>query len=270
MNKVVVVEDEELVRKGLVLTTSWADYRCEVIGEATNGLEGVEMILKLKPDIVITDVNMSGLDGIEMIRQVMNQVDLACIIISGYSEFEYARQAVKLGVKDYLMKPIDDEDLHQALLRVCEEVNQKHKMHHIQNRLESLEENKLIFFKEYFSENDADGKTDYIARAIQYIQNHYMEDLAIKEVADFLHLSEGYLSKLFKNETGYTFVDYLTNYRMKKACKLLTVPTVKIYEIAEQVGYKDQRYFSLLFKKITGMTPKEFKERKVSINKESV
>ncbi|HEY8464018.1 MAG TPA: response regulator [Bacillota bacterium] len=266
MIKVVVVEDEELVRKGLVLTTSWDNYNCEVIGEATNGLEGVEMILKLKPDIVITDVNMSGLDGIEMIRKVRSQVDFECIIISGYSEFEYARQAVKLGVKDYLMKPIDDADLHQALLRVCEEVNQKHKMNHIQDRLESLEENKLVFFKEYLSTNDTDGKTDYIARAIQYIHNHYTEDLAIKDVADFLHLSEGYLSKLFKNETGYTFVDYLTNYRMKKACKLLTVPTVKIYEIAEQVGYKDQRYFSMLFKKVTGMTPKEFKEKKVATN----
>lgn len=270
MIKVVVVEDEELVRKGLILTTSWDKYDCEVIGEAENGLEGVEMILKLKPDIVITDVNMSGLDGIEMIRRVINQLDIACIIISGYSEFEYARQAVKLGVKDYLMKPIDDEDLHQALLRVCEEVNRKQKMSQIQDRLESLEENKLLFFKEYFSENDGDGKTNYIARAIHYIQEHYQEDLGIKEVADFLHLSEGYLSKLFKNETGYTFVDYLTNYRMKKACKLLTAPTVKIYEIAEQVGYKDQRYFSLLFKKVTGLTPKEFKERRVTVNKENL
>lgn len=263
MIKVVVVEDEELVRKGLILTTSWENYDCAVVGEAVNGSAGVELILKLKPDVVITDVNMSGLDGIEMLKQVIGKVDIECIIISGYSEFEYARQAVKLGVKDYLMKPIDDADLNNALLRVCEEVKQKHKMHHIQDKLESLEENKLVFFKEYFAENDEDGKTNYIARAIQYIQNHYKEDLGIKEVADFLYLSEGYLSKLFRNETGYTFVDYLTNYRMKKACKLLTVPTVKIHEIAEQVGYKDQRYFSLLFKRITGMTPKEFKERSV-------
>jgi two-component system response regulator YesN len=261
MIKVVVVEDEALVRKGLILTTSWDDYDCEVVGEATNGLEGVDLILKLKPDIVITDVNMSGLDGIEMLKQVSEKVDIECIIISGYSEFEYARQAVKLGVKDYLMKPIDDDDLNNALLRVCKEVKEKYKIHHMQDQLESLDENKLIFFKEYFSENDEDSKTDYIARAIQYIRSHYKEDLGIKEVADSLYLSEGYLSKLFKNGTGYTFVDYLTNYRMKKACKLLTSSSVKIYEIAEQVGYKDQRYFSLLFKKITGMTPKEFKER---------
>jgi two-component system response regulator YesN len=261
MIKVVVVEDETLVRKGLILTTAWDDYHCEVIGEAANGLEGVELILKLKPDIVITDVNMSGLDGIEMIKRVTGKVDAEWIIISGYSEFEYARQAVKLGVKDYLMKPIADDDLNHALLRVCAEVKQKQAMHNIQNRLDSLEENKLMFFKEYFVKIDGDGtNNNYVVRAIEYIRNHYQADLGIKEVADFLSLSEGYLSKLFKSETGYTFGDYLTHYRMKQACKLLKDPTVKIYEIADRIGYKDQRYFSVLFKKSVGMTPKEFKE----------
>jgi two-component system response regulator YesN len=262
MIKVVVVEDEALVRKGLILTTPWDDYHCEVVGEAVNGLEGVEKILKLKPDLVITDVNMSGLDGIEMIKRVSAQVDAEWIIISGYSEFEYARQAVKLGVKDYLMKPIADDDLNQALRRVCAAVNEKQK-HNIRERVESLAENKLMFFKEYFSETDEGNTANYIGKAIQYIRSHYQEDLGIKEVADFLYISEGYLSKLFKNETGYTFGDYLTNYRMKKACKLLTDPTVKIYEIADKIGYKDQRYFSVLFKKVTGMSPTEFKERTV-------
>ncbi len=263
MIKVIVVEDEMLVRKGLVLTTSWDDYQCEVVGEASNGLEGVEIIRNLKPDIVITDINMSGLDGIEMIKCVKDEVDTEYIIISGYSEFEYARQAVKLGVKDYLMKPINDEDLNSALLSACTEVKEKRKIHSIQNSLENLEENKLVFFKEYLSRDGGNGQINYITKAIQYIRSHYKEDLGIKEVADFLYISEGYLSKLFKSETGYTFGDYLSNYRIKIACKLLADPSLKIYEIADQIGYRDQRYFSVLFKKITGMTPKEFKERDI-------
>ena len=79
-----------------------------------------------------------------------------------------------------------------------------------------------------------------------------------------LLISESYLTKLFRECTGYSFVDYLTSCRMKKACELLKDENMKIYAVAEQVGYKDQRYFSVLFKKFVGLTPRQFRERQPS------
>lgn len=260
MISVVVVEDEMLVKKGLILTTDWQKYNCEVVGEAANGLDGVREIEKMKPDIVITDVRMPGLDGIGMIEQVKEK-GLKCefIIISGYSEFEYARQAVKLGVRDFLIKPIDDEDLEHALMNTCEAVRDKQRIDKIENKMDNISESRVMLFKEYML--DEKKEDDYVARAVKHISLNYEKDISVKSVADSLFISESYLSRLFKNKVGQTFGDYLTYYRIKKACELLKKPDGKIYEVASLIGYKDQRYFSVIFKKLVGVTPKEFREK---------
>ncbi len=94
---VVIVEDESYIRKGMVVTTPWEKFCCKVVGEAGDGQEGYDLIKKLDPDIVITDVNMPVMDGIEMIRKLENDSKAEYIIISGYSDFSYAQQAIKLG-----------------------------------------------------------------------------------------------------------------------------------------------------------------------------
>lgn len=260
MIKIVVVEDEMLVKKGLILTTDWQKYGCEVVGEALNGLEGIEVIAEMKPDIVITDVRMPGLDGIGMIEQVKESgLKPEFIIISGFSEFEYAHKAVKLGVRDFLIKPIDDEDLEHALLNTCEAVRDKQRISKIQDKMDDITDSRVMLFKEYmFEEGKGD---DYVARAVKHITLNYQKDISVKSVADSLFISESYLSRLFKNEVGQTFGDYITYYRMKKACEFLKKPNGKIYEVANLIGYKDQRYFSVIFKKLVGVTPKEFREK---------
>ncbi len=260
MIKIIVVEDETLVKKGLILTTDWQKYGCEVVGEASNGLEGMNAIARLKPDIVITDVRMPGLDGIGMIKQAKSDgLKPEFIIISGYSEFEYARQAVKLGVRDFLTKPIDDEDLDRALLNTCVAVRDKLRIDKIQNKMDDISDSRVMLFKEYmFDEGKGD---DYVTRAVRHISQNYQKDISVKSVADSLFISESYLSRLFKTTVGQTFGDYLTYYRIKKACELLRRPDGKIYEVANLIGYKDQRYFSAIFKKLVGVTPKEFREK---------
>lgn len=260
MIRIVVVEDEILVKKGLILTTDWQKYGCEVVGEATNGLEGIDEITKVIPDIVITDVRMPGLDGISMIEQVKAKgLKPEFIIISGYSEFEYARQAVKLGVRDFLIKPIDDEDLEHALLNTCEAVRNKQKIDKIQNKIDDITDSRIMLFKEYMF--DEEKENDYVALALKHISINYQKDISVKSVADSLFISESYLSRLFKNKVGQTFGDYITYYRIKKACEFLKKPNGKIYEVANMIGYKDQRYFSVIFKKLVGVTPKEFREK---------
>lgn len=260
MIKVVVVEDEVLVKKGLILTTDWQKYGCEVVGEASNGMEGIREITRIRPDIVITDVRMPGLDGISMIEQIKaGGIKPEFVIISGYSEFEYARQAVKLGVRDFLIKPIDDDDLDAALKSTCEAVHDKQRIHKIQDKMNDISDSRVMLFKEYLLDEKKDN--DYVALAVKHISANYQKDISVKSVADGLFISESYLSRLFKNTVGQTFGDYLTYYRIKKACELLKKPNGKIYEVANLIGYKDQRYFSMIFKKLVGVTPKEFRER---------
>lgn len=261
MIRIVIVEDEMLVKKGLLLTTDWESFECEVVGEASNGCEGLEVIMKLRPDIVITDIRMPGLDGIQMIEALREKVDVEYIIISGYSEFEYARQAVKLGVKDYLIKPIDDDELADAIRNACKAVKNKIKISKIESKMEDMTDSKVMLFKEYFLDGTRTSNSNYIEKMIKYINDNYQKNINIKDVADNFSISESHISRLFKSEVGYTFVDYLTYYRIKKALGYLRDPEVKIYQVAEIVGYKDQRYFSVIFKKLVGVTPKEFREQ---------
>ncbi|MGN9165057.1 AraC family transcriptional regulator [Tissierellaceae bacterium HCP3S3_D8] len=104
-------------------------------------------------------------------------------------------------------------------------------------------------------------KSKYIEQAQNYVIEHYTEDITIGEVAEHLGLSEGYLSRLFKRHTDYTFINYLTYYRVHMAMKLLKDCRWKIYEVAERVGYTDTTYFSTLFKKLVGISPSEFQDR---------
>jgi len=266
MISIVVVEDEVLLKKGLILTTDWESLGCKVVGDASNGCEGIEVITKLKPDIVITDIRMPGLDGVQMIEALQDKVETEYIIISGYSEFEYARQALKLGVRDYLIKPINDDELIDAIKKACNTVRNKMQINKIQSRMDDIEDSRIMLFKEYFMNNFHTSQSSYVEYALKYISENYKNNINIKEIADKLSISESHIFRLFKSEVGYSFIDYLTYYRVKKAIELLKDPMVRIYEIAEKVGYKDQRYFSVIFKKLVGVTPKEFKEQ-LNVNK---
>lgn len=260
MIKIVIVEDEPLVRRGLLLTVDWEKLGCCVVGEAENGIEGMEVVKKLDPDIVLTDVRMPGMSGIDMIEKLQDSTEAEFIILSAYSEFAYAKKAMVLGVREYLIKPIDDEELETAVNRAVGYIKEKKKIKNLQNHLEKSDDSKIMLFKEYLSDGETSSSGN-LKKAMAFVHENFAEDITIRDVAENLAVSESYLSRLFKKESGYTFNDYLTKYRIKQACRLLDDPHIKVYEVADKVGYKNQRYFSVLFKKIVGKSPGEFKSR---------
>ncbi len=248
LDKIVVVEDEAMARKGIILTVDWESMNCTVVAEASNGVEGIEVINHYHPDIVITDVQMPKMDGIKMIEAVKDSVDARFIILSAYSEFDYARSALRLGVCDYLLKPFRDAELLAAI--------EKAKDSRRPDVINLAEEEFLTKYK-----INTSSKNKYVQQAQEYIAKHFKEDITIKDTADYLGLSEGYLSRLFKKHIDCTFVDYLTCYRIHMAIKFLKDYKLKVYEVAERVGYTDATYFSTLFKKVVGMTPSEFQDK---------
>ena len=115
-NKVVIIDDEPWTREVIVKLTHWQELGLELVGEAADGETGMELIREIRPDIIITDVRMPRIDGIELVRMLREEgLHTPVLIISGYDDFEYVRSALKLGVSDYLLKPIKAEELNQQL-----------------------------------------------------------------------------------------------------------------------------------------------------------
>lgn len=249
MLKVVVVEDEEFVRRGIVLAVDWAALDCVVVGEAPDGEAGLELIRHYKPDLIITDIKMPKLDGLDMVgrlRQAGN--DAYVIFLTAYGDFEYARSAVKLGAVDYLLKPFHDGDLEQVIERIRSREQENRKDYDPKVCVTNIQD-------------EVQGKSKYVMETLTYISEHYNDpEISVSTIARSLDLSESHLSHVFKKETSYTLTGYLTSYRMHRAMELLRDCRNKVYEVAEQVGYRDITYFSSAFKKSVGVSPSEYQK----------
>lgn len=257
MFKVLLVEDEEMIRKGLRYTFDWLGSDCIVIDEAVNGAEGLSKIIELQPDIVIADVNMPLMDGITMIERSMDAATCSFIIVSGYDEFHLAQKAVHLGVSEYLLKPLEQHQLIEALTRAKTQIELKKKYQLIKNNPKQLDEVLSAALM-----NDAPTKASkYVAQMIAYIQLNYAERISIQDLVKQLGISSTYLNQKFKTETTYTFNEFLNRYRIQKAMDQLKTGEGKVYTIASDVGFKDYKYFISIFKKYVNITPSQFQDQ---------
>lgn len=442
MIKVFLVEDEIIIRNGIKNSINWEMHGYDFVGEASDGELALPMILEKKPDILITDIKMPFMDGLELSEQVKKVLPATKImILSGYNEFDYAKMAIKIGVTDYLLKPISSEKLLDAVNKVAEEIrkeqSEKEQMNQYAREMqENKESEKFQFFNQVFagsmpfgecleqgkqlgiesqvgrfseikrSYNDANrafaerfsrslrqfvsysevhqmgvqndvemhrlgtmaenrkmlerflktgtenevksfmdayfdaigeqnlqsmmlrqyivmdtfisvqslgdslniekedierelgdvqevsqyvqeleatrkylenivrrmirlreqasGRrySEIIEKARDYIGQNYMsENISLNLVASSVNISPSYFSSLFSQEVGSTFVEYLTGVRMEKAKELLMCSDKRTSDIGYEVGYKDSHYFSYIFKKTQGCSPKEFRSR---------
>lgn len=249
MYRVVVIEDEEAIRKGIIMSIDFSALNCILIGEASNGVEGIKLIQEKKPDIVITDVTMPLMSGIEMIEQTL-EFNYTSIIISGYDEFSYAKKAIKLGVCDYLMKPIDKEELNNVIQSIVSGFD-------LSSRISGLlkEKNQIEHIQLLETLNKEDHLVDKI---MEYINLHYSEKIFLSDIADVLNYSESLLSKRFRRVTQMTFNEYLNRFRIQKSIEYMKKGTYGLTEISDICGFSDYKYFSTVFKKYTDYAPSQF------------
>ena len=250
MLKVLVVEDEEMIRKGIVLAVDWAALDCVVVGEASNGAQALEAVERYDPSLIITDLKMPVMDGLEMLRQLRERGNNAFVIIlTAYDSFSYAQTALRLGAVDFLLKPFHDGELEQAVTRLKQRMDRAG---------QGGEKGPAPLLLPELKKGD---KSKYVLEAMAYIGEHYHEpNIGVAAIAQHLGISEGHLSHTFKKETDYTLLNYLTRYRIHRAMELLRDCRLKVYEVAEQVGYRDIAYFSATFKKLVGMSPSEYQD----------
>lgn len=240
MYKVLVVEDEEIIRRGLIRSVDWASYNLEIVGEANNGKEALSMISKTFPDIIILDINMPILDGIELLNRLPSHT-YSIIILSGHSEFEYAQQAIKHGVVDYLLKPIDQSKFLESLEKAKRNVEylntvsfsegDKYRVLEIVDKVESIT----------------------LTKVLNYIDENYSERITLEDLEEVTNKSSTSINSRFQRHLNTTFSEYLTLYRMQKAVDLIKDHEYHMYEIAEMVGYSDYKYFNKVFNKVLGV-----------------
>lgn len=263
MYKVLIVEDEDIIRKGLVYTIPWGDMGCVVVGEAANGVDGVSQIEKLHPDIVMVDINMPVKDGLEMLRETIERHHFSAIILSGYSSFDYAKTAVHLGVTEYLLKPIDRDELRTA-------VENAKRYQQMRRAWADRQEKQGKLLRIQLLNKPADEETDQVVREmLEFIHENFSMKITMQDVVRHLNYSEAFLNKRFKKVTGSTFTEYLNRFRIQKAIEILNNGDVSSQEVGYLCGFSTPKYFKDVFRKYIGCTPKEYREAVRAHMKES-
>ena len=242
---VLLVEDEQWVRKGLRRKIEELELGFEVVAEAMDGLEGLQCLEDTGPDLLVTDIRMPAMDGIELIRSAyFAYPNTAAIIVSGHGDFEYARRAIKYEVMDFLLKPVSDEALAEALAAVKIKLDAQ-----AEDALREMPAMGLL------------SNQEEIAQTLElYIRENFRRDIRLGDISEKFGISTDYLSKAFKKRAGETPLKHIIRLRMTEAKRLLaSSPSLDVKTIGEMVGYEDQFYFSRSFKLHVGLYPSEYR-----------
>lgn len=254
MYRVLLVEDEDIIRRGIRNAISWEAYGCCVAGEAANGEEGVAAIKKLRPDIVITDINMPVMDGLAMIAETKIPYDYAAIILSGYSDFEYAREAIRHGVSGYVLKPLNMNEMRDALGQAILELEKIHSLKQQNEKVEQLGSITLLDAKKTYAD-------PVVEQVLAYIAANYRNKITLSDLEQEVHYSERYINQRFQHTVGTTVIEYLNRFRIQKALGLIKAGEITLSEIGWECGIGEYKYFNYVFKKYIGCSAKEYQSR---------
>lgn len=245
MLKLIIADDERVIRETISRLIDWESLGIVLTGLCSNGLEAYDMIIDESPDIVMTDIKMPGMGGLDLIKKINEaNPDTRFIILSGYGEFEYAKEAMKYGVKHYILKPCNEKQITESILEASKDC---YALKRRQTILPGPEEFPA-------------ASNRFVQKIYDYVEQHLADsDITLKKIAEtHLFMNVDYVSKRFLKETGRKFSDYLAEVRIRKARQYLAEGR-KIQEVAEKVGCgNNPHYFSQLFKKKTGMTPSAY------------
>lgn len=239
MYRVMIIDDEKSVRSLLKKIIDWESIGTKVVGEASSGIEAINTIDEIQPDIAIVDIRMPYMNGIEFSKlAIRTYPDIKIIILSAYNEFEYARECIGIGVCDYILKPVSQKEVQEAVKKAADQLD------------------RLVR-----KEQDYSDKEIIIHQFTQYIKDNYANpELNLTVVARQFGFNPSYFSRKFKEEIGVSFIDYLTTYRMEEAAKLAQTGEL-MYITAERVGIPDAAYFGKCFKKHMQVSYSEYMKK---------
>ena len=244
MYRVALVDDERLILEGLSRVVPWESLGCRVAGTASDGREGLALIRREQPDMVLTDIRMPNMDGLTMLAALHSEFPrMQMTVLTAYRDFDYAQQALTLGVCRYLLKPSKMDEIHEAVRFMAARLD-------------------VLAPEEGAGEESAEGGeagSFIVNAALDYMRSHCAEHISLADVADHVYVSQWHLSKLINRHTGQSFFDLIGGMRIDRAKVLLADPAMRVHAVAEEVGYNDVAHFSKSFKRIVGKTPGEYR-----------
>lgn len=250
---ILIVDDEPKSRQGLKRRLdAWNEQMAEIHTAAT-ACEALTFLEERSVDLLITDIRMPKMTGLDLIEKVkeMNHHPVF-IVISAYSEFSYAQEALKMGVVNYLLKPVKKEAFIEAVSAALKEREKNNRYQLVEKAMEDP------------TLPSTENLPEALQEALYYIEEHLGEKFSLKEVALYVHLNPSYFSVLFKEQMGMTFSEFLTRRRMQQAKRILLTTDLPVGEIAEKIGYQTAKYFIQIFKEYEGITPSKYRKEALS------
>lgn len=252
--RILIADDEPIER--MVISKTIQDYFGDEIElyQAENGREAINVFKEKDCQIVLMDISMPGINGLDAAEEI-RKTDRICSIIflTAYDEFDFAKRAIKVHALDYLLKPSAKEELIIVLEEAIHLAGQKPA--------------EIDITVSEFEEEHRDEKPDLLKNQVimehirDYVESHYMQDITLQDAAAQLHYSDAYFCRFFKQNFDKNFIMYLSELRVEKAKELLSDVTVNVKDIGHRVGFHDSSYFTKVFKRVTGVTPSEYRNK---------
>ena len=240
MWKVMVADDEIYMLEAMEKLIDWKKLDCQLVYKAQNGQELLEYMKRDVPDIIITDIKMPLVSGIEVAQYVYDHMlPTKVIILSAYADFEYAQEAIQYDVCGYIVKTSVIEMLPGMIKKAIK---------------------KLSIPVDSERERGEHYADDIFGKLQKYIEEHFMDKLTLHQIAHEIHANGSYLSRLYKLKTGHNLFDVINKMKLEKAKEYISQGN-KIYEAAQKVGFDDVSYFSRVFRKYEGCSPREYEKR---------
>ena len=263
MIRLLIADDEKLEREALAELVQRRFEREVVLEVAENGRKAAATAVLWGADLILMDIEMPGMSGLDAARAVLAQrPSCRVIFVTAYSLFQYAHEAVHLGACDYLLKPVDPDELEASVRRAMRQIETERKLEELAAAQPQPEQTETEEEAEDAPEEGENSQTALVmAHVRRYLEDNYMFDLSLDSVGEILHISPAYLSAQFKKYQKMNFLDCLTELRINAAKELLADPFRSSAEVASMVGYEDASYFARAFKKRTGMTPTQYRRQ---------
>jgi two-component system, response regulator YesN len=260
MMKVMVVDDDHLVRKGFIAMMPWREHGLEVMGEASNGKKALEFLENNQVDLLITDLAMPVMSGIDLMRHVKERHrNISMVVLTFHQDFELIQEALRLGALDYITKvELEHEQMDKILERIVGKMKEQNaRSDEMKGDIHDI----FTLAREDDGPYSPEVKTS-IWKAVDIIHHEFQNELFLPDIAKRVNMSRSYFSRCFRDIAGKTFNDYIREVRVNHAKVLLSQTMKTIGWIATQAGYPNEKYFAKVFRELTGMLPGEFRKSK--------
>ncbi|MCL2377526.1 MAG: response regulator [Defluviitaleaceae bacterium] len=244
MYNLALVDDELNILEMLKNAFPWEEMGFNIVSCCSSANDMLDYLRDNNVDVMITDIVLGGETGLDLSAAAQKiRPNMIIVIVSAHNEFEYARTAMRLSIFDYLLKPVTYEGVKACFSAV-------------KDKLDILKKLNLA------TDSEKNNASNYRVNMIKsYIDKHYGEDISLDSMAALVAMNPAYFSRFFKRHAGMQFSDYLVKRRMEKAIELLRDPRHKIFEISSMVGYYGKQSFYNQFRKYTGCTPLEYRDK---------